>query len=109
METQLSKIATCGQLKTQLFENDDVNVFEKVRFQVSTPILGLQPRDKTAMLVVNTKETVLLNLHQDRVHFPAERNVFVLDHQYGGCGVTCKLAIRHENGVFKNFHPEELK
>ena len=37
-------------------------------------ILGLQPRDKAAMLVVNTKEIFLQNLHQNRVHFPAERN-----------------------------------
>ena len=43
-------------------------------------ILGLQPRDKAAMLVVNTKEILLLNLHQNRVYFPAERNAFVLDH-----------------------------
>ena len=31
------------------------------------------------MLVVNTKKTFLLNLHQNRVHFLAERNAFVLD------------------------------
>ena len=38
-------------------------------------LLGLQPRgDRGAMLVVNTKETFLLNLHQNRVHFPGERN-----------------------------------
>ena len=35
------------------------------------------------MLVVNTKEIFLLNLHQNRVHFPAEGNAFVLDHQHG--------------------------
>ena len=46
-------------------------------------ILGLQPRDKAAMLVVKTKEIFLLNLHQNGVHFPAERNAFVLDHQHG--------------------------
>ena len=57
------------------------------------PILGLQPRDKAAMLVVNTKETFLLNLHQNRVHFPAERNAFVLDPQHGRRDVTCKPAI----------------
>ena len=45
--------------------------------------LGLQPCDKAAMLVVNTKEIFLLNLHQNRVHFSAERNAFVLDHQHG--------------------------
>ena len=56
-------------------------------------ILGLQPRDKVAMLGVNTKETFLLNLHQNRIQFPAERNVFVLDHQHGHRDVTCKPAI----------------
>ena len=56
-------------------------------------ILGLQPRDKAAMLVVKTKEFFLLNLHQNRVHFPAERNAFVLDHQHGRRDVTCKPAI----------------
>ena len=56
-------------------------------------ILGLQPRDKAAMLVVKTKETLLPNLHQNRVHFPAERNAFVLDHQHGHRDVTCKPAI----------------
>ena len=56
-------------------------------------ILGLQPRDKAAMLVVNTKEFFLLNLHQNRVHFPAERNAFVLDHRHGRRDVTCKPAI----------------
>ena len=56
-------------------------------------ILGLQPRDKAAMLVVKTKEIFLLNLHQNRVHFPAERNAFVLDHQHGRRDVTCKPAI----------------
>ena len=59
----------------------------------SETILGLQPRDKAAMLVVNTKEIFLLNLHQNRVHFPAERNAFVLDHQHGRRDVTCKPAI----------------
>ena len=58
-----------------------------------TIILGLQPRDKAAMLVVNTKEIFLLNLHQNRVYFPAERNAFVLDHQHGRRDVTCKPAI----------------
>ena len=56
-------------------------------------ILGLQLRDKAAMLVVNTKETFLLNLHQNRVHLPAEGNAFVLDPQHGHRDVTCKPAI----------------
>ena len=58
-----------------------------------TEILGSQPRDKAAMLVVKTKEIFLLNLHQNRVHFPADRNAFVLDHQHGRRDVTCKPAI----------------
>ena len=56
-------------------------------------ILGLQPRDKAAMLVVNTKENFWQNLHQNRVHFPAEGNAFVFDHQHGRRDVTCKPAI----------------
>ena len=56
-------------------------------------ILGLQPRDKAAMLMVNTKEIFPVNLHQNRVHFPAERNAFVLDHQHGRRDVTCKPVI----------------
>ena len=63
-----------------------------ILFGVSV-ILGLQPRDKAAMLVVNTKEILLPNLHQNRVHFPAERDPFVLDYQHGRRDVTCKPAI----------------
>ena len=66
---------------------------ELLQFGLPQSILGLQPRDKAAMLVVNTKEIVLLNLHQNRAHFPAERNAFVLDHQHGRRDVTCKPAI----------------
>ena len=67
-----------------------------VEFRLFT-ILGLQPRDKAAMLVVNTKEIFLLNLHQNRVHFPAERNAFVLDPQHGRRDVACKPAIPKRN------------
>ena len=45
------------------------------------------------MLVVNTKEIFGQNLHQNRVHFPAERNAFVYDHQHGRHDITCKPAI----------------
>ena len=62
--------------------------------------MGLQPRDKVAMLVVNTKETFLLSLRQNRVHFPAERNALVLDPQHGRRDVTCKPAI-HDNNADK--------
>ena len=65
-------------------------------------ILGLQPRDKAAMLVVNTKEIFLLSLHQNRVHFPAERNAFVLDHQHGRRDVTCKPAIAYKMTKFQD-------
>ena len=54
--------------------------------------LGLQPHDKAAMLVVKTKETFLLNSHQNRVQFPA-RNVFVLDPHHGRRDISCKPAI----------------
>ena len=56
-------------------------------------ILRLQPCEKAAMLVVNTKEIFLQNLHRNRVHFPAEKNSFVFDHQHGCRDVTCKPAI----------------
>ena len=75
-------------------------------------ILALQPRDKAAMLVVSTKEIFLLNLHQNRVHFPAERNAFVLDHQYGRRDVTYKPTIGYNqdracmgNEVFQLYPP----
>ena len=45
------------------------------------------------MLVVKTKETFPLNLHQNRVHFQLARNAFVLDPQHGRPDVTCKPAI----------------
>ena len=66
----------------------------KIVIRAMLRILGLQPRDKAAMLVVNTKEIFLLNLHQNGVHFPAERDAFVLDHQHGRRDVTCKPAIK---------------
>ena len=53
------------------------------------------------MLVVKTKEIFLLNLHQNKVHFPAERNAFVLDHQHGRRDVTCKPAMVIQNQVWK--------
>ena len=64
------------------------------------------------MLVVNTKEIFLLNLHQNRVHFPAERNAFVLDHQHGRRDVTCKPAIafrllRKQNQMILNENTSE--
>ena len=88
-----------------LLQNKDRLAAEKVRkvkvhFSLWLPlhfalvtILGLQPRDRAAMLVVKKKEFFLLNLHQNRFHFPAERNAFVLDHQHGRSDVTCKPAI----------------
>ena len=77
-------------------------------FESSQSILGLQPRDKAAMLVVNTKEIFLLNLHQNRVHFPAERNAFVLDHQHGRRDVTCKPAICHASAYAMHVHGVEI-
>ena len=43
-------------------------------------ILGLQPRDKAAMLVVHTIYFFSNNLHENGVYFPEERNAFVFDH-----------------------------
>ena len=46
--------------------------------------LGLQPRDKAAMLGGKYKRIFFLkNLHENRVLFPEEKNAFVLDHQHG--------------------------
>ena len=44
-----------------------------------------------AMLVVNTINIFLWNLHEKDVSFPEERNAFVLDHLHGRRDVTCKL------------------
>ena len=55
------------------------------------------------MLVVNTKENFLLKLHQNRVHFPAERNAFALDHEHGRRDVTCKPAILFVCGNKKKY------
>ena len=73
-----------------------VHLFDKPFYHTKikiVSILGLQPRDKAAMLAVNTKEIFVLNLHQNRVHFRAERSSFVLYHQHGRRDVTCKPAI----------------
>ena len=53
-------------------------------------ILGLQPRDKAAMLVVNRKKLFSKNFHENRVKFLEERNAIVPDHQHGRRDVTCK-------------------
>ena len=63
-----------------IFDTTGFGSHVRRNFDIKYDILGLQPRDKAAMLVVNTKEIFVLNLHQNRVHFPAERNAFVLDH-----------------------------
>ena len=44
-------------------------------------ILGLQPRDMAATLVVKTIKIISKNLHENGVYFPGERDAFVLDHQ----------------------------
>ena len=77
---------------------------KRIHYSPPIAILGLQPRDKAAMLVVNTKEIFLLNLYQNRVHFPAERNAFVLDHQHGRRDVTCKPAIRETHSHVNRFY-----
>ena len=48
----------------------------------TSAILGLHPHDKAATLVVKRIEFFSNKyLHEIRVKFPEERNVFVLDHQ----------------------------
>ena len=61
--------------------------------------LVCKPRDKAAMLVVSTKEFFLQNLHQNRAHFPADRNAFVFDPQQGARDVTCKPAMNMEDSL----------
>ena len=53
-------------------------------------ILGLQPRDKAAMLARGQHNRIL---QESTGYFPEERNAFVLDHQHGHHYVTCKTAI----------------
>ena len=54
--------------------------------------LGLQPRDKAAMLMVYNR------IFARRIYLKIEeRNAFVLDHQHGRRDVTCKPAIRGTN------------
>ena len=53
-------------------------------------ILGLQPRDKAAMLGRYNRIVFSKNLHENRGYFPEKRNAFVLDDQDGRCDVTCK-------------------
>ena len=49
----------------------------------SRTILCLQPHNKAAMLVVNTINMFVKNLHKNEVHFQAERNDFAHYHQHG--------------------------
>ena len=50
--------------------------------------LGLQPRDKAAMLVVYNR------IFARRMYLKIEeRNAFVLDHQHSRCDVMCKKPI----------------
>ena len=53
-------------------------------------ILGLQPREKAAMLGQYNRIVFSKNLQESRVYFPERRNAFVLDHQDGRCDVTYK-------------------
>ena len=57
-------------------------------------ILGLQPRDKAAMLGFKTIEVFSKNLHENRVWLPEKRNAFFLDHHQGRPYVTCKPAMK---------------
>ena len=56
-------------------------------------ILGLQPRDKAAMLGQYNRIVFSKDLNGNGGYFPENRNGFVLDHQHGRCDVTCKPAV----------------
>ena len=47
---------------------------------IELDILGLQPCDMVALLLVNTINIISRNLHENGVYFPEDRNSFVLDH-----------------------------
>ena len=53
-------------------------MFESLLFKYSKHILGLQPLDMAAMLVINTIKIISKNLHENRVYFPEEGNVLFL-------------------------------
>ena len=55
----------------------------------------MQPRDKAAILVVNTTEFFSKNVHENGVQFPKKKDAFVLDLQHGLRDVTSKLAIEY--------------
>ena len=58
-------------------------------------VLGLQSDDKATMLVVNTINNVLKNLHENGFQFPEEiLNKSVRDHQHDRCDITCKPAMQ---------------
>ena len=62
--------------------------------------LGLQPRDKAAMLVVYNR------IFARRIYLKIEeRNALVLDHQHGRHDVTCKPAIRGTNSYSSYYWP----
>ena len=50
--------------------------------------------------MVNTKDFFWQNLHQNRVHFPAERNAFVFYLQHDRRDVTSKPAIKTGRFLF---------
>ena len=87
----------------QMLTNVSLNILDQIdartysfkapQENLCTSILGFQPRDKVAMLVVNTKEILWQNLDQNKDHFPAETSAFILDAQHGRHNVPCKQAI----------------
>ena len=56
-------------------------------------ILGLQPRDKAAMLGQYNRIVFSNDLNENGGYFPEKRHAFVLDPQHGRCDVTCKPAV----------------
>ena len=83
-------------------ENDTTITYERkvllaARHKYSS-ILGLQPRDKAAMLVVlvvNAIERLLEEFRRKWSLVPRGEKCFVLDQQHGRRDVTCKPAIRY--------------
>ena len=91
LHERLNQTLVCRAAKLKLWCNLSPPSTECIK--QPSPILGLQPRDKAAMLRVHKIEFFLKNLHENRVKLPEERNAFVLDLQYGRRDLTCKPAM----------------
>ena len=81
------------------FQANDIQTISQ-----SLPILSLQPRDKAAILMVNSKIFVSKTIIENGVYFPAERKAFVPDHQHGRHELRCKTVIF----IWKDKGPEKV-